>query len=497
MATVFLGSGRQTGGKAHADRQTGTVSGNSASDPEPFEGSSAPASGSAGGPRDGGPSGGGHRVSLVHHRDFVRLWIGDTASQLGFALGSLAIPYLAVTALGATEFQMGLLGTLESIGFLIIGLPAGAIVDRRRKRTVMMTADLGRALLLLSLPIAWWSGLLTFGQVLLVATAVGILTVFFDVSYQSYLPFLVEREQLVEGNAKLQASQSVSQAAGPAVGGLLIKAIGPALVLTVNVAGYLASALALSRIRHRETPSVPDNRRRLGTEINEGLSFVVRHPLLRRLVACTGIANLGSSIGGVLMVLYMVRDLQFSALLVGVVESAGAIGGLLGAVLATPLARRLGEGPAIIVTTVAMLILSFVNPLSSVLPPVPTLVVGGAALGAAIVAYNIATVSFRQRLCPPELLGRMNASVRFLVWGAIPIGSFLGGVLGTSIGVVPTLWVGAAVSSLAAIPVLFSPLWHMATLPDHDLPDHDLPDHDLPDHDLPDHHDADPAIGAG
>ena len=160
--------------------------------------------------------------SLWRHPDFRRLWVGDTASQLGFALGSLAIPYLAVTTLHATQFQMGLLTALAGLGFLVVGLPAGALIDRRSKRAVMITADLARAALLATLPIAWWFGVLGFGQLMVVATAVGIFTVFFDVSYQSYLPLLVDSDQVVEGNGKLQASQSVSQAAGPAIGGVLL-----------------------------------------------------------------------------------------------------------------------------------------------------------------------------------------------------------------------------------------------------------------------------------
>lgn len=408
--------------------------------------------------------------SLIHHRDFRQLWIGDSGSQFGAALGSLAIPYLAVTALAATPFQMGLLSTLSGLGFLIIGLPAGAIVDRRSKRLVMIAADLGRAAVLATVPIAWWLDLLTLGQVMAVATLIGMLTVFFDVSYQSYLPALVPAGQVVEGNAKLQASQSVSQSAGPALGGLLLKVIGPPVVIAINGGGYLVSALFLFRIRHRE--SVPDagHRRPLLVEIGEGLAFVLHHRLLRRLIACTGIGNFASSGGSALFVLFMLRDLRLSPLTIGVIDSAAAVGGLVGALLATALARRIGEGPSIIVTAVAMMTLSFCNPLSSVLPPVPTLIVGGVAMMAAMVAYNIATVSFRQRLCPPELLGRMNASSRFLVWGTIPLGAITSGVLGTHLGVLPTLWIFAGINLLALVPVASRSLWQMKTFPAHDDP---------------------------
>ncbi len=413
--------------------------------------------------------------SLIHHPDFRRLWIGDTASQLGAAFGGLAIPYLAVTGLGASEFQMGLLGTLTTLGFLIIGLPSGALIDRWRKRSVMIIADLGRAALLITLPIAWWLDWLTFPQVAIVATLVGMLQVFFDVSYQSYLPTLVHRDQVVEGNAKLQASQSVSMAAGPALGGLLIKVAGAAWSIMINALGYLASAVSLMRIVHRETPPTPEERHPLITEIGEGLKFVVGHPLLRRLIACTGIANLFSNIGAVLTVFYMVQILHLSALTIGIVESVAAVGGLVGALVATRLARFIGEGPSIIFTTLASVLFGFTLVLTWYLPPIPVLLIGLPLQSASIVAYNIATVSFRQRLCPPRLLGRMNASARFLVWGPMPIGSFIGGVLGHQFGTVPTLWVAAIGGVLMLSPVVFSPLWTMRTLPDHDelLPDPD------------------------
>lgn len=408
------------------------------------------------------------RPSLWHHADFMRLWAGDTASQLGAALGTFAIPYLAVTALNASEFQMGLLGTLTTLGFLIIGLPSGALIDRRDKRSVMITADFGRFLLLATLPVAWWLEVLTFAQVAIVATLVGMLQVFFDVSYQSYLPSLVHRDQVVEGNSKLQASQSVSQAVGPAFGGFLIKIAGAAWSIAINAIGYLISAVCLLKINHRETPPARTDRRPLASEIREGLAFVVRHPLLRRLIACTGISNLFNSVSNVLMVLYMVQMLHLSPVTIGVIEAAMAVGGLCGALITTRLADRIGEGPTIIVTATPFAVIAFAWPLSSVLPAVPTLLVASFVTGVSVVAYNIATVSFRQRLCPPKLLGRMNASARFLVWGGMPIGSFIGGVLGHQFGVLPTFYVAAVGVSLSLLPIYLSPLWRIRKLPAYD-----------------------------
>jgi MFS family permease len=421
--------------------------------------------------KDGQPTGSWwHRFvsgALWHHADFRRLWVGDTASQLGVAVGSLAIPYLAVNALGATEFQMGLLAALESLGFLLIALPAGAWVDRWRKRHVMLRVDIGRALLLLTLPVAWWLGGLTMAQVMIVATIVGVLTVFFDVSYQSYLPFLVGREHVVEGNSKLQASQSVSSMVGPSLGGFLIRIFGPIWVIVINAFGYAASATALSRIRHQETPKPVEDRLPLITEIREGLAFVVKHPLLRRLIACTGLSNFGGNIIAALGVLYMLRYLHFGPGTIGLIESVGAIGGFVGATLSNKLTKVLGEGPLIIYSATACQVATLMWPISWLFFPEPVMLAGTAAFGVAVVVYNVATVSFRQRLCPPRLLGRMNASARFLVWGTMPIGAFLGGILGTVLGVIPTLWIGLLVSFTSLLPVMISPLWKMRTLPGH------------------------------
>jgi len=275
---------------------------------------------------------------------------------------------------------------------------------------------------------------------------------------------------VVEGNSKLQASQSVSQAAGPALGGLLIKAAGASWSIALNAFGYLASALSLLRIGHRETPPTPEERRPLVTEIREGLSFVVRHPLLRRLIACTGIGNLFGSVGAVLFIYYMVEQLHLSPVTIGIIEAFGAVGGLGGALVTTWLSKAIGEGLTIIVTGTAFSGIAFSWALSWYLPAVPTLLVGSFIGGASVVAYNIATVSFRQRLCPPKLLGRMNASARFLVWGTMPVGSFIGGLLGHRLGTVPTLWIAACGGLLALLPVYFSPLWGLRKLPEHHVP---------------------------
>lgn len=403
--------------------------------------------------------------SLLFHHDFRQLWIGETISQFGTQISLIALPYLAVTILDANEFEMGVLTALEFAAFLLIGLPAGAWVDRWRRQRVLVCADILRAVALGSLPAAYFLDMLSLYQLFAVALVAGTGTVFFDVAYQSYLPSLVDRRQITEGNSKLEGSRAVAQVAGPGLGGFMIRFFGAPVMIVVDALSYLISAFFVARIRHVEPVHDKSTRRKLRTEIGEGLGFVVRHRLLRRMVACTGLSNFFSSLGGALLILYMVRDLGLEPGVIGLVFSAGAAGGLLGAVTATPLTRWIGEGRIIPISALTLAPFAFFTPLASFGPPVPLLILGGLGLSFAVVVYNIAQVSFRQRLCPPHLLGRMNASVRFLVWGTMPIGALTGGVVASAFSVLTALWVAAAGAILAAMPVVLSPLIGMREFP--------------------------------
>ena len=412
----------------------------------------------------------GGRRSLAFHPDFRRLWTGDALGQLGAQLTVLALPVYAVTLLDATEWQMGLLTAAETAAFLVIGLPAGAWVDRMRKRRVLVVADVVRAAVLALVVAAALTGSASMPLLYAAGLVMGCATVFFDVAHQSYVPGLVGLDRIVEGNSKLQATQSVAQVVAPAVGGALLRVVSPPTLLVVTVVTYAASALAVGRIRAREVLPERGGRRPLRVEIAEGLRFVVRQPLLVRIVACTGLANLSSAMSGALLAIYALRMLGMDAAALGVVFSAGAVGGLLGAVVADRLARWVGEGRIIPVAALAGAPAGALTPLAAPLrdagvPPEVPLVAGWALFTFCVVVYNVTQVSFRQRLCPPALLGRMNASVRFLVWGTMPVGALLGGWLGTHLGVLPTLWVAAAGLAAAAVPVVASPLLGMRTLP--------------------------------
>lgn len=404
--------------------------------------------------------------SLWRHRDFRHLWASETVSQVGTQISLVALPVLAVTILHATPFQMGVLTALETVAFLVIGLPAGAWVDRWRRKRVLVTGDLVRAVALGTLPIAWALDVLSLPQLFVVATVTGTATVFFDVAWQSYLPNLVAPKQVVDGNSKLSASQEVARVAGPGITGVLLRVLGAPLLVSFDAVSYLLSALFIGGIKRVDT--VPDRaeRRKLRTEIAEGLAFVVRHPLLRRIVSCTGIFNLFSAMTTALLVLFVLRTLGLSASTLGFVFSVGAVGGIVGAATAARFARAVGEGRSIPLAAVVTAIAGLGIPLAAVAAPVILLVAGWFVTSWGVVAYNVTQVSFRQRLCPPTLLGRMNASVRFIVYGTMPLGGLLGGIFGDLIGVLPTLWVATIGGFVACLPVVLSPLMGMADLPD-------------------------------
>lgn len=407
----------------------------------------------------------GPRRSLFRHRDFRLLWMGDTVSVFGMQVVGFAMPYVAIRVLDADEMQMGTLAALEMLAFLLIGLPAGAWVDRWRKKRVIVLGDLARAALLLTVPLAFAGGWLGMWQLYVVAFLTGCFTVFFDVANQSYLPELVQSEQIGEGNAKLQASQQVAIVSGPALAGQLVRLVPSPFVLAVTAVAMALSSVLVSRIRHQEPDPDPGARRPLRTEIGEGLSFVLGHPLLRRIVMCTGTTNFASSAVGALFMLFALRELGIGAPTLGLILGLGGAGGLLGALTAERFGRLVGEGRAIPLAALIGGLAACSVPLAASLPTVPTLLVGWSLVSWAVVVYNIAQVSFRQRLCPKPLLGRMNASIRFLVWGPMPIGAFLGGVVAREIGMLTTFWIFTGLLVLAAAPVLFSPLIRMLELP--------------------------------
>lgn len=404
-------------------------------------------------------------VSLWRHRDFMKLWAGDTVSVFGSELVLFALPLIAVQILHADAFEMGVLAALESAAFLLISLPAGAWVDRLPKRLVIVSGDIIRAAILLTIPVTWMVGALSMVQLYLVAAGVGIVSVFFDIANQSYLPELVDSDAISDGNGKLQASQQTAGVAGPTLASGLVTAIGAPLTVGLTSICMGLSSILVGLIRHRETPRPAEVRAGLVAEIREGLAFVIGHPLLRRITACTGLTNFASSGIFALFVLYALTTLGLHQVELGIIMSVASAGGILGALSAAWVQKVLGEGSSIALSALIGGLCFLGVPLAAVLPALPTLLISWFLVTWAVVVYNIAQVSFRQRLCPKPLLGRMNASIRFLVWGPMPLGAFLAGILGDWLGVTTAMWILAACALLGSLPVLASPLVRMRALP--------------------------------
>lgn len=408
-------------------------------------------------------------VASVHRNPaFLWLWGATGISVLGVQVAQLAIPVLAVTLLAATEWQMGLLNAAGLAAFLVVGLPAGAWIDRWMKRRVMIVADLVRAAALAVIPLLWFANMLEFWHLYLVAAVIGVATVFFDVSYQSYIPILVESEQVGQANSTLEATSQVARIGGPGIGGILLTVLAAPVLLLANAVSYLVSALLLWRVRDPEEPADVSLRQPLHREIAEGVRFVWTQPLIRRIVGTTAGANLFYTLAFTLFPLFVLRDLGLGPAAFGVMMSFGAAGGLLGAFATPRLSKWIGEGTIIPVSAILGGLSFVLLPIAASLPTsaaVVLLVIAEFVLSFTVLVYNITQVTLRQRLCPPRLLGRMNASIRFVVWGIMPLAAVASGALGALIGIVPTLWIASVGSVLAAGFVTFSPLTGMRKLP--------------------------------
>jgi MFS family permease len=398
------------------------------------------------------------RGGLWRHGDFLKLWSAETISQFGTQVSQLALPFVAIVVLDASPFAVAALGTVEFLPFLLFTLPAGVWVDRLPRRAILIVADYGRAALLFTVPVAYALDLLTMAQLYVVGFAVGTFTVFFDVAYQSYLPSLVERQRIIEGNSKLEVSRTTAQITGPGVAGGLIGLITAPYAVLLDAISFLGSGVFLTAIRKEELkPAAPQRTKpRMRTELWEGLRYVVHHPLLRPQALCTGTSNFFSNVTFAVFLVYAVRTLDLSAAEVGLIFTIGGLGGLVAAVTSQRITRRFGVGR----TTIAMMLMfgsaTFLVPLAPQDFPHPYLVAFGLISSFSIVVYNITQVSLRQAITPERIQGRMNSVMRFLVWGTIPLGSLIGGALGSTIGLRETLFVGAAGGLLSALPIMLS-----------------------------------------
>lgn len=399
--------------------------------------------------------------------DFRMLFTATALSQLGTHTGYVAVPLLAVTTLDASPGQVGLLATMSTAAFLLIGLPAGAWVDRMRQRRLLVAADLVRGALFLSIPLAWSLGALTLGQLYAVVLLNGCATVFFDVGSQSFLPQLVGREELVQANAAVVSLQAAGNVAGRSAGGGLVQLLTAPLAVVSTGLFYLGSGLRLVGIRHGTT-AVPGGGRRpapLREQIAEGLRHVLGNAELRALAFTAALSNFGTQIINTLLPVLFTRQLGQPAGVLGLYWAAGGVGLFVGARCAAPIGRRLGHGRALGLLGLAA------APIALLVP----LVGSGYRLWLAGVAWSLVTfkmgvdnvlgVTLRQRLTSDPLLGRMNATFRFILTGVTAVASAVAGLLGELAGVRTTLWAGGCCLALAFLPVFLSPVRTRRVLP--------------------------------
>jgi MFS family permease len=408
------------------------------------------------------------RGGLWGHADFLRLWTGQTISEFGSQISALAIPWLAAVGLDASPFEFAVLGLLNFLPFIIFALPAGVWIDRLRRRPILIAGDAARAVLLATIPVLWAAGSLEMWHLFVLQFLFGIFTVFFDVAYQSYLPSLVDRDQLVDGNAKLQLTVSTATVAGPGLAGALIALITAPYAIVVDAVSFVISTVFMTRISRPETlPEKTEGapKPKMLPELKEGLAFVVRHPHLRAIAACTGSSNFLGAMAFSIVLLYFVRTLHLSSFEVGFVFAVFGIGSILGALVANPVQRAIGVGRAIVAP--ALMFPAF--PISLVLAPkgspLPVLIAGSLVGGYSQVAYNITQLSLRQAITPERLQGRMNASMRWIVWGTLPLGQLAGGALASMYGLRAPLLVSAIGSLFAFLPVLLSSVRGIREMP--------------------------------
>jgi MFS family permease len=418
--------------------------------------------GDAGTPATRGP----HFGALWRDTEFLKFWSGETISLFGTYVTTLALPLLAVITLNVSAQQLGYLRAAEFLPFLLAPV-FGVWADRRRRKPVMTVANAARAVLVALVPTLYWLGHLPLNTLYLIAFAVGLCTVAFDVSWMSFVPTLVPREYLIEANGKIATSYSAAEVGGPGLAGVLVQVFTAPVALLVDAASYVVSVVSLLLIRRPEPEPERRQTRHMGKEIREGLAAVFGNQYLRITALQGTIFNFFMMFIETTFVLYLVRELGFRAVLVGLVVAAGAVGGLLGAMIATSLTRRLPFGPLIMVAMVVgctpTLLLPAVRGSTAVMAAAFVVVLfvykGGSGVA------NVLAITLRQTVTPNRLLGRVTASMRLALYGAYPLGALTAGFLGASIGLRSTLLVAGIGFTASLIPVLLSPLPRLAALP--------------------------------
>ena len=378
--------------------------------------------------------------TLLGHADFRRFWAAEGISLLGSQITIVALPLLAALTVGASPLQMGALAAMSTLPFLLGGLVVGVWVDRLRRRPIMIAANLGRALILGVIPLAALFDALGIWLLYAVALAAGCCTVWFDIAYASYVPTLVRRDQLLEANGKLEATASIAQVAGPGLAGVLVGVLTAPVAILLDALSYLRSALLVSRIGAPE-PEPSPARPSVRAEIGDGLRLVWRNPVLRALAGCSAVTNFFGWMFLGIYILYMTEDLGLGPSAVGLVFAVGGAGAFIGATLAGRIARRLGQGPTLILGQALFGVTGLLVPLAALAPALALPLVVGAEFGQwlTLLIYTVNALSLRQTIVPDAALGRVTATFRVLNTGVVPLGSLTGGFLGGVIGLAPTL----------------------------------------------------------
>lgn len=405
---------------------------------------------------------------LWRHRDFLLLWSGQTVSQIGSQVTILALPLVAIVVLRATAFEVGLLSAAATSAYLLVALPAGVVADRVSKRRVMIGSDLASVAVIGWVPVAQLAGVMTLGQLYAVALLASSLSALFLVSYTSYLPSLIDREQLVDGNGKLATTQSVALVAGPALGALLVGLAGAAQAMTGDAISFVVAATCLVLIRRREPRpggAVPERRPRFWPQLREGLAYVLREPILRKSAAWNGSANFFVIMVETLGPVFLIRTVHLRPAYVGVLLALGALGGVAGGLAAKPLAGRIGSAR---LCWLAMTVFALPGLLIPAARPgwwVLLFAAGWMSWTFSSTTCAAALTSYQQAACPVEMRGRVSAVLRWVGWGTLPLGALVAGALGGVLGVHRTLWVAVAGGCLSGLWLYLSPLRGMRDLP--------------------------------
>ncbi len=402
-------------------------------------------------------------------RDFVRLWSAGTISVFGTVITRTALPFAAILVLGAGAVEMSILRSLELVAGLVFGLVAGAWVDRLRRRPIMIAADLGRAALLASVPLAALGGVLGLGQLYVVAFLAAVLSIFFDVADRSYLPTLVAPERLVSANSSLTATISVAEFAGFGIGGFLVQILTAPIAIAVDALSYVASAVLIGDIRAAAPPRPPAHERvPIAREIREGLRLIARTPTLRAFTLATAFAHLLWGVFGTTWILFATRDLGLGPAAIGVVAGLGGLGSLWGSLAVQPLARRFGVGRTLTVMLAGFVLGNAFIPLApadAVLAATGFLIVQQLLGDACATAFEILGLSVVQATVDDTLLGRANATIRSSEILLSLVGSIVGGVVGEAFGLRTALWIGVAAAALGIVFIWLSPYRRMRSMP--------------------------------